>query len=72
MEYIRSSTKEKSVPTQGMLLYPTVNNEINDSGKIEGNLIRVATIDLSKDWKEIESSMLDLVSSPIDLHINAT
>jgi 5-methylcytosine-specific restriction enzyme subunit McrC len=34
MEYIRSSTKEKSVPTQGMLLYPTVNNEINDSGKI--------------------------------------
>ncbi len=70
MEYIRTSMREKSVPTQGMLLYPTVDTQLNERGKIENLDIKVATIDLSKDWKEIESNMIDLISELNEVKVN--
>jgi len=63
MEYLRTSLKETMVPTAGLLLYPAVNADINDRGQIEGYDIRVSTIDLSKDWSEIERKMLGLLAN---------
>ena len=63
MEYMRTSNKKRTVATHGLLLYPTVDQSINSSGKIEGFEIRVATVDLCADWKTIERQMLQLFSA---------
>lgn len=60
MEYLRISEREYKSPARGLLLYPTVQQDINDSGKIEGFKISVATIDLSKEWSEIKSKLLGM------------
>jgi 5-methylcytosine-specific restriction enzyme subunit McrC len=45
----------------GMLLYPTTAGDVDESMRVQGHIIRVATLDLSLDWKSIESRLLDLV-----------
>lgn len=43
---------------EGILLYPTANMELDVSYRINNHICRVATIDLSKPWPEIDSGML--------------
>lgn len=46
---------------EGILLYPTANVELDVSYRIHNHNFRIATIDLSKPWSEIESGMLALL-----------
>jgi hypothetical protein len=46
-----------------MLLYPTTSQELNETMSVQGHRIRVATVDLSKEWETIETRLLALVSS---------
>lgn len=71
MEYLRISEREYGKPARGMLLYPTVGQDINDSGKIEGFKISVCTVDLSKDWSEIKSRLLTLVKKDNGINLAA-
>lgn len=62
MEYLRISEREYGKSAHGMLLYPTVGEDVNDSGKIEGFQISICTVDLSKEWSEIRKRLLWLAS----------
>lgn len=46
---------------EGILLYPTVQNEVSFSTEIEGHRIRIETINLNQDWKEIHKDLLVLI-----------
>ena len=46
---------------EGLLLYPTVDSDFNESYLIDGHIIRIATVDLSRDWREIHQSLLQLI-----------
>lgn len=46
---------------EGILLYPTVQREINESYKIGNHIVRIITIDLSQDWKVIHKKLLDIL-----------
>jgi 5-methylcytosine-specific restriction enzyme subunit McrC len=49
---------------QGMLLYPGVGVHLRHEYEIEGQSIRVCTIDLAKDWREIREQLIQLVAAP--------
>ena len=48
---------------EGMLLYPTIDRELDLRYVIHGYPLRVATIDLTRDWAEIHNRLLDLIES---------
>jgi len=49
---------------EGILLYPTVNEDLDLRYEIHGHLIRVATINLNQDWQEIHDDLLSLLGIP--------
>lgn len=55
--YLRNLEADKSDPrnatVSGILLYPTVNEDYDQSYEIGGHLIRVVTVDLGAHWGEI-------------------
>jgi 5-methylcytosine-specific restriction enzyme subunit McrC len=46
----------------GILLYPTVHENISETVELQGHQIRFVTVNLSDRWEKIESQLLDLVS----------
>ncbi|MDR7870717.1 MAG: 5-methylcytosine-specific restriction endonuclease system specificity protein McrC [Tissierellaceae bacterium] len=48
--------------TMGMLLYPTIEKEINANFPILGKSIGIRTLNLNTEWEEISSRLLSLVS----------
>lgn len=46
---------------EGMLLYPTVNQELNLSYMIQGHRISIRTVDLAQDWRSISHRLLSIV-----------
>ncbi len=45
----------------GMLLYPTVDYELNLNYVISGRLVRIRTLNLAREWAEIEKRLISLV-----------
>lgn len=52
---------ENFLKARGMLLYPTVNYELNERMNIQGHEILVSTLDLAKPWELIEERLLRYV-----------
>lgn len=46
---------------EGILLYPTVANSLDQSYRLHGHNIRIKTVDLNRPWESIEQDMLDLL-----------
>lgn len=46
---------------EGILLYPTTEREIDESMKVQGHRIRIATVNLAQEWESIEGRLLKLV-----------
>jgi len=46
---------------EGILLYPTVNRELDLCYKIQGHPVRIVTVNLDQDWQGIEKQMLRIV-----------
>jgi 5-methylcytosine-specific restriction enzyme subunit McrC len=46
---------------EGMLLYPTTSQDLEESMRVQGHRIRIVTLDLSADWKEIEARLIGLI-----------
>lgn len=65
--YLR--TQEQCSPSHlsavGMLLYPTTSYELNEAMSVQGHRIRVATVNLSEAWENIETSLLCLITSEL-------
>lgn len=51
---------------EGMLLYPTTGRELDEAMFVQRHRIRVATVDLSRPWPEIEERLLSLVDAEND------
>jgi 5-methylcytosine-specific restriction enzyme subunit McrC len=47
----------------GVLLYPTVGEELNETVVVQGHTIYFRTVDLSLSWQEIEKRLLAIVAS---------
>jgi 5-methylcytosine-specific restriction enzyme subunit McrC len=47
---------------QGMLLYPVVDRELRLSYEMQGHVIRVCTVNLVREWKEIKAELTGLLS----------
>jgi 5-methylcytosine-specific restriction enzyme subunit McrC len=64
--YLRNLEEDTSNPNnkncEGMLVYPTVQKEINEGYQMGNHKIRIATVDLSKDWNRIHSRLIHLIS----------
>jgi 5-methylcytosine-specific restriction enzyme subunit McrC len=46
---------------EGMLLYPTVDRELDLQYTVHGHPVRVATVDLGRDWLDIHRRLLELI-----------
>lgn len=46
---------------EGMLLYPVVKESLDEFIEVQGHKIRIATINLSESWRDIERNLLNLV-----------
>lgn len=49
---------------RGMLLYPTTGQGVDETVRIHGHDIRVASINLDQDWQSVAADMLGLLSEP--------
>jgi 5-methylcytosine-specific restriction enzyme subunit McrC len=61
--YLTNARAHDSGPLAGMLLYPTVDRDLNHRYRVHGLDIHVCTINLSQDWKLIRADLLSLVDS---------
>lgn len=63
--YLRSQERPNDDPpsmsASGMLLYPSVGEDVDESATIQGHRIRFATVDLAADYKSMEDRLLKLV-----------
>ena len=59
-EYLINSDFEGD--KRGMLIYPTVDYDINALEKLKSAYIYFRTVDLSKSWNEIEERLLNIIS----------
>ena len=59
--YLRSA-ELKSVDTEGLLIYPQSGAPVSATFFLSGRKVRVRTVDLSTDWREIHTSLCDLVA----------
>ena len=66
--YLRTQEQESDAhrSAQGMLLYPTTSHDLNEVISVQGHKMRVATLDLSREWEIIERRLLDLVNSTFE------
>ena len=49
--------------SQGVLLYPTVNNPIDETFSLQGHTIKVVTVDLSDEWQQIENWLTNMIGT---------
>lgn len=47
---------------QGILIYPVVTNKFSAAFKYLGFNLRIQTINLNQDWKQIEEDLLGVVT----------
>ena len=64
---IFSYLKNKSVipgwsACEGVLLYPTVEEEFNCNFKLGGHPVRTVTLDLNRPWQEIQRDLRSILS----------
>jgi len=52
---------------EGMLIYPTTTMELNESMRVQGHRIRVATVNLAAPWPDIEERLLQLRGPSLDV-----
>ena len=70
MDYLRVAERHHTKAVQGMLLYPTVDQEIDDDGVLEGYRVKIATIDLSLPWESIHKKLLEVFTEMISKNEN--
>ena len=64
LSYLKHSEEEgidKTYTSEGMLLYPTVNYNLNEEFFYERHKISFRTVDLSKSWKEIDAKLRSFI-----------
>lgn len=63
--YLKNAEKKHHRPgteLEGILLYPLSSTKLDLRFKIHGHSIRVVTVDLASDWREIHDSLCEIIS----------
>ncbi len=62
--YLRSQEEQSLAHrnARGVLLYPTVSQHLDEVVEIQGHRVRIATVDLAKQWSEVEARLLEIVN----------
>lgn len=60
-EYLREGERDLGSKPKGILLYPTVEYAISDSGSISGYELSIRTIDLSQPFDIIKNNLLEMI-----------
>lgn len=62
--YLKNQENEEDITKrcEGILLYPSVNNDFEYSFQYENHKIRVMSINLNQDWKRIRTDLLEIVA----------
>lgn len=60
LAYVNNSTFEGNV--SGMLLYPTIEEELNEKFSISGKTMKISTLNLNSEWKDIEMRLLSFIN----------
>jgi 5-methylcytosine-specific restriction enzyme subunit McrC len=61
--YLRSQEhrSDKYRSSSGILLYPTVNQNVSEEVDLQGHKLMIRTVDLSRPWQEIATLLVDLI-----------
>lgn len=61
--YLRTQEEEgdEYQNAKGILLYPTVTQEVHEEFMVQGHPVKIATLNLSRPWAEIEASLMAVV-----------
>lgn len=59
-----TSARHPAISTDGALIYPTVNRDLLIDFQLPEHHIRVATVDLSRPWREIHHHLLEVLFRP--------
>jgi 5-methylcytosine-specific restriction endonuclease McrBC regulatory subunit McrC len=63
MAYLRTEgALQQSIRPEGILIYPVGENVVDRSFVIDGFPVRLYTLNLSQDWRQIEHDLLDLIA----------
>jgi len=60
--YLMNAEREEGKGLEGMLIYPVVDRELRESYQLHEFPIRVCTVDLNRDWKDIRNELLSFVA----------
>lgn len=62
--YLKNNEKKslKDINSEGILLYPKVNKDLDLKYEMENHLIKVCTIDLNMKWQNIEERLLKIIN----------
>ena len=58
----QETNSELTLNCEGILLYPSIQNDFTHSFKYEKHKIRVMSINLNQDWQNIQSDLLKVVN----------
>lgn len=47
--------------SKGILLYPQVDKSLDNTYEIQGHILKICTVDLNDDWRNIHNRLLDIV-----------
>jgi 5-methylcytosine-specific restriction enzyme subunit McrC len=53
---------DEQLKCEGILLYPTVETELDLQYEIKGHKISIRTINLNQDWKAIHQNLLEMIA----------
>ena len=58
----KDNRNPNNVNCDGMLLYPTIQKEIDATYKMGNHKLKVSTVNLAKKWEDIHNRLLDLIT----------
>lgn len=59
--YLKNDTYRGDKPIEGMLVYPTISNSLDECFIIDGHPIKIASINLDQDWRDVERDLIDII-----------
>lgn len=60
--YLKNQQNSQTVKTEGILLYPVVNQELDLKYQLPGHQISIKTINLNQPWQNIKADLLNMIA----------
>jgi 5-methylcytosine-specific restriction enzyme subunit McrC len=60
--YLENLRHDRETQYEGILLYPTMEQELDLAYEMKGHKVRICTLNLDQDWQGIHRRLLELVT----------